>query len=77
MGGITMEKIARDAGFFPPPKFIERALKETDTKHVWRDVNTGKFHYSDEAEQIVPTPYDTEVDANTALSHYVEHVLGK
>lgn len=56
--------------------FVDRPVERTATKHVWRDTVTGKFHYSDGAEQIDPTPYDTEAQACSALDVYASFLNG-
>lgn len=58
-------------------KVEEHRMSKTQFDHVWRDEVTGKFHYSDEDEQIDPVAHDTAVDANKALDYYVQHTFGK
>jgi hypothetical protein len=55
-------------------KHLNGMVERTSSDHVWRDPVTGKYHYSDEAEQIVETPYDTEFDAAEALGNYVHQL---
>lgn len=44
-------------------------------RHVWHNQSTDKWHFSDEAEQMDATPYDSEQAAEVALIRYIaEHL---
>lgn len=47
----------------------------TGTEHVYQSLDTGKFHWEDEANTLDTTPYDTEDQAKAALDDYAAHFL--
>lgn len=39
---------------------------------IWFNEDTGKYHFSDEAEQMVENPYDTLQECLDAVKRYAE-----
>lgn len=50
----------------------ENRWQATDIKTVWKDLITGYFHFSDEAEQIDVSQYTTKELASAACALYSE-----
>lgn len=51
----------------------ERAAA-TGVEHIWYNTKSGKYAYSDEAEQLSTIEYDTAADAITALTAYCKQL---
>ena len=43
--------------------------------YIWRCMETGKFHFADEAGMLDGTPYDRYEEADRALDAYVKECL--
>lgn len=65
---------SNEAAIARADKVEDRPMQRTDMKHVWRDTVSNKYHFSDEAGQIDPTPYDTAIEASVALEVYAKHL---
>jgi hypothetical protein len=46
----------------------------TNENHIWECVQTGMYHFSDEASLLDETPYRTITECLQALDNYVEQL---
>lgn len=52
---------------------VEDCWEHAEVKYIFHNTKSGKYAYSDEAEQLSTIEYDTAADAITALNAYVPY----